>query len=135
MKLDIFHAVQRVTKTLPKKHLLMKDCVRELQFVFRCDGDSGKDRLAETLPPDVISMKLDAFIKEWENRSDSQGVKIFKLKTFHALNNLKKHINSGCLSGISPGRGTNKNERLHKSLLQQEQNRSSSSICPVDGSV
>ena len=116
VKLDIFHAVQRVTKILSKKHLLMKDCVRELQLVFRCDGDSGKDRLTETPQPDVISRKLDAFFKEWEIKSDSQGVKLFKSETFHALNNLKKHISSGCLSGIPPGRGTNKNERLHQNI-------------------
>ena len=27
-----------------------------------------------------------------------------------------KHIDKGCLSGIQPGRGTNRNERLHKQL-------------------
>ena len=27
-----------------------------------------------------------------------------------------KHIDKGCLSGIQPGRGTNRNEHLHKQL-------------------
>ena len=30
--------------------------------------------------------------------------------------NLKKHMLNGCLSGIKPGRGTNRNEALHKEL-------------------
>ena len=29
---------------------------------------------------------------------------------------LMKHIDKGCLSGIQPGRGTNRNEHLHKQL-------------------
>ena len=29
---------------------------------------------------------------------------------------LRVHVNKGCLSGIYPGRGTNRNERLHKEL-------------------
>ena len=31
-------------------------------------------------------------------------------------NNLRKHMLNGCLSGIKPGRGTNRNEALHKEL-------------------
>ena len=30
--------------------------------------------------------------------------------------NLRKHMERGCLSGIKPGRGTNRNEALHKQL-------------------
>ena len=32
------------------------------------------------------------------------------------INSLLVHINKGCLSGILPGRGTNRNERLHRDL-------------------
>ena len=32
------------------------------------------------------------------------------------VNSLLTHIQRGCLSGILPGRGTNRNERLHREL-------------------
>ena len=41
VKLDLFHAVQRITNTLPKKNLLTKE---RIKLVFRKDGDSGDKR-------------------------------------------------------------------------------------------
>ena len=38
VKLDVFHAVQRITQTLPKRH---KKYVDHLWLVFREDDDSG----------------------------------------------------------------------------------------------
>ena len=32
------------------------------------------------------------------------------------------HVDRGCLSGIHPGRGTNRNERLHKDINAHMQN-------------
>lgn len=32
------------------------------------------------------------------------------------VNKLQKHVEKGCLSGIPPGRGTNRNENLHKNI-------------------
>ena len=32
------------------------------------------------------------------------------------IDNLKKHVIKGCLSGIPPSGGTNRNEAIHKSL-------------------
>ena len=37
-------------------------------------------------------------------------------KTIKAIDDLRRHINSGCLSGILPGEGTEKNERFHRHL-------------------
>ena len=34
----------------------------------------------------------------------------------HEFTNLRKHIATGCLSGVEPGLGTNRNERLHRYL-------------------
>ena len=34
----------------------------------------------------------------------------------HEISNIRKHMKKGCLSGIKPGRGTNRNESLHKDL-------------------
>ena len=73
--------------------------------MFRCDGDSGKNRLSPTPSPEVINRKI-----------DDRGVNLFKSDTLTTLNNLKYHITAGCLSNIPPGAGTNKNERLHEHI-------------------
>ena len=44
------------------------------------------------------------------------GWKIFSNKTIHELESLRVHITRGCLSGINPGCGTNRNENLHRSI-------------------
>ena len=115
VKLDLFHAVQRITKTLKKKLIITSRCMQELRLVFRRDGDSGETRLSNTPSPEIILEKLDAFISKWRDVSHN-GVKIFKPDTFKALNNLKHHISAGCLSNIPPGRGTNRNERFHEHI-------------------
>ena len=44
---------------------------------------------------------------------DDKGVNLFKADAFNSLKNIKVHISTGFLSGISLGGGTNRNERLH----------------------
>jgi hypothetical protein len=48
VKLDLFHAVQRITKTLLKKHSLYQQCLFSLRQVFRVYGDSGQSRITDT---------------------------------------------------------------------------------------
>ena len=116
VKLDLFHAMQRITRTLPKKHPLMKQCVKELRLVFRCDGDSEEKRLSSTPPPETISKKMELFLDKWMNRTDDTGKRLLKPESISAIENLMHHIRCGCLSGIPPGAGTNRNERLHEHI-------------------
>lgn len=116
VKLDLFHAVKRITSTLYKKHPLIHQCMDDLQLVFREDGDSGKKRLSPTPGSNVIMCKLESFIEKWKDVQDSNGRKIFMPETLQANRKLKQHISSGCLSNIPPGGGTNRNERLHHHL-------------------
>ena len=46
--LDLFHAVQRITSTINKRHSLFNDCVKELKFVFRDRHDTGDKRTMKT---------------------------------------------------------------------------------------
>lgn len=78
VKLDLFHAVQRITKTLSRKHALANQCIQELRLVFRCDGDSGVNRLSATPSPDTIHAKLTTFTAKWSDVIDEKGVKMFK---------------------------------------------------------
>lgn len=80
VKLDLFHAVERITKTLSRK--------MELRLVFRCDGDSRKEQPL--------------------HMTDDKERKLFSPETITALKNLKHHVSAGCLSNIQPGEGTNR---------------------------
>ena len=41
---------------------------------------------------------------------------LFSKRQKKAVENLLKHIKTGCLSGIPPGGGTTKNERIHQHI-------------------
>ena len=109
VKLDLFHAIQRITKTLRKKNPLLHECLQNLRLVFRQDGDSEKKRMADTPGPDVMLYKLDRFVEKWKSVKDCNGRSIFTSDTLGATEKLKHHISSGCLSNIPPGAGTNRN--------------------------
>ena len=114
VKLDLFHAVQRITRTLSRKHALARQCIEELRLVFRSKGDSGKERLSQTPSVPIISENFDAFAAKWKNVADDGGVKLFSTDTTKAVQNLKRHVSAGCLSNIPKGGGTAKNERFHQ---------------------
>ena len=109
VRLDLFHAVQRITRTLPKKHPLFHKCVADFRLVFRADGDVGKQRLLPTPAGDVLLSKLTSFVEKWKNFPGNQ---ILTALSMQAFCNIEKHIKSGCLSDIPPGMGTNRNERF-----------------------
>ena len=44
VKLDLFHTMQRITKTIPKNHVHALQFLKELSLVFRMEGEvSSKD--------------------------------------------------------------------------------------------
>lgn len=116
VKLDVFHAVQRITRTLPKRHPLLHHCTERLRLVFRKDGDCVSNRMSHTPSADIILKQLEKFVDEWRDAKDNSGAPIFRQDTFHAISNLKRHITAGCLSHIPPGSGTNRNEKFHSHI-------------------
>ncbi len=54
--LDIFHAVQRITKTIPKRHPLCREIMKDVKLLFRQSKDKGE---ARTLPTPDIEELLD----------------------------------------------------------------------------
>lgn len=71
-------------------------------------GDVGKVRTKDTPSPEVMLDNLARFESRWKA--------ILNNGTLNEISNLRKHIAKGCLSGIPPGIGTNKNEALHKHI-------------------
>lgn len=81
IKLDLFHAIQRTTKTLPKKHDLFQSCLQELRLVFCCKGDCKITRLSNTPNTSIIQENLDSFEGKWKHVTDMKGEKLFKQET------------------------------------------------------
>ena len=117
--LDLFHAVQRITSTMNKRHSLFNDCVKELKLVFRDRHDTGDKRTTRAPEKEIISQNLDRFVEKWSHiarTSQAGGDDLFRANFLQHIKNLKEHISSGCLSGIPPGYSTSINESLHEKL-------------------
>ena len=113
--LDIFHAVKRVSDKIPKRHPLRQECMRDWQMVFRDPSDLGEKRCSPTPTPLILESNLDKFIQRWKD-AEYDGQKVLNAAALKEVENLRVHMKKGCLSGIQPGRGTNRNENLHKDL-------------------
>ena len=84
-------------------------------MAFRHPSDQGTVRTKDTPSPDVLKENLHRFVEEWKTVSIN-GKRVLPEKAIKQVQNLMVHIERGCLSGIKPGRGTNRNERLHRDL-------------------
>lgn len=115
VRLDIFHAVKRISDKIPKRHPLRLDCMKDLSVVFRDPLDRGECRMMETPSPSILVEQLESFCGKWE-KAEYSGWRVLSPSAVKEVKNLKKHMLNGCLSGIKPGRGTNRNEALHKEL-------------------
>ena len=117
IKLDLFHAVQRITKAVSKRNPHFYSFVQDLRLVFRKQGDCGPTRTKATPSPAIISSNLDVFCAKWAEISSAMlSNPVVTTCVQKEIDNLRKHIVLGCLSDIPPGFGTNRNENLHKYL-------------------
>ena len=110
--LDIFHAVQRVSQKMPKRHPYHSAYLHSLRMAFRDPTDQRDIRNKPTLSPDVIRQQLINIQLQWETIKHNDK----PILSPAALRCLLAHADRGCLSGIFPGRGTNRNERLHRNI-------------------
>lgn len=115
IKLDIFHAVQRITRVLSKRHPLYGQIMKDIKLLFRDPKDTGKERTLPTPTSDVLRQTLDAFIMKWQG-AEVQGSYILNDKAKKELKSLRRHILQGCLSNIPPRAGTNRNETIHRCI-------------------
>jgi len=112
---DVFHAVQRISRALPKKRRSFHRCIDDLRFVFRTSGDVGIKRCKPTPLPDEILENMDKFVKKWKDITHSK-VPLLNDGAINEIEKLKVHIRKGCLSNIEVGCGTNQNEVLHRHI-------------------
>lgn len=123
VKLDIFHAIQRISRKLPKRHPFIFECLNDLKMVFRSPTDIGKQRTKTTPTSSIILKQLNDFIRKWQP-CNINGWRIITDLAMKEITGLMIHIKKGCLSDINPGMGTNKNEALHKRINTHFYNRS-----------
>jgi hypothetical protein len=116
VKLDIFHAVQRIVKKIPKKKKLSKELANDIGLVFRKTNDLGLSRMYSTPEPYVILDNLKKLETKWQHPTYKNGKKILSKDIKGEIKKLKIHVKKGCLSNIPPGCGTSRNERLHKDM-------------------
>ena len=64
--MDIFHAVQRISKKMSKRHPYHQDCLKALQLVFRDPSVQGPERIKPILPPHILRKQLINFQTTWE---------------------------------------------------------------------
>ena len=117
--LDLFHAISRITRKMPKHHNLRSHCVKNLRLVFRSPSDVGEERREETPCSEVMKEQMNAFLDKWSGVENEKGEAVLPQKAIKECKKLIKHIDKDCLSGIPPHLSTSKNERLHRNLKAQ----------------
>ena len=116
IKLDLFHATQRITKTLPdKKSREAIDFSRSFGLVFRNSFDTGDTKNQITEDPATITRNIDGFMKLKDTYIKELPVNK-RNDLLSDIENMKKHVEKGCVSGIPPAGGTENNERLQRYL-------------------
>ena len=113
VKLDLFHAVQRITKTLQKADPLANAFMQEFSQIFRQDDAQGSTRLKNTPDKEQLEKNLNSLIELWVNVPNNP---LGHLQTAKEIENLRLRIQKGCLLDLPPGCGTEKNEQLHRLL-------------------
>lgn len=113
VKLDLFHAVQRVISKIPKRGAkgsvitgLRRPLKEDLKLVFRDPSDLGTVRKKSTPSKQTLMANLEHFLTKWDS-VESDGETILTQAAKREIENLKKHINNGCLSNIPVSCGSN----------------------------
>ena len=115
LQLKIFFMWCKVSRKMPKRHPFYSECFRELQMVFHDPTDWGQVRTMAMPGPDIMSQQLMCFADKWKTMKYNDR-HILPPAAVTNVNTLLTHIRRECLSGIQPGRGTNRNERLHRDV-------------------
>ena len=122
IKLDTFHAIQRVVSKIPKKKgcsealkQLRRKMIDSFKLIIRDPADKGNKRTMPTPSPEVILNNIESFINQWSTMVHD-SVPLLPASAIREIEKLKKHVLEGCLSDIPPSGGTQGNEALHKTL-------------------
>ena len=65
VKLDLFHAVQRMTRAMSKKHTLFYPCMNDLRMVFRFPNDISQTQTMNTPNDTLMLTNMNNFVSKW----------------------------------------------------------------------
>lgn len=115
VKLDPFHGIQRIVSTISKSHPFHKNMCNDLKGFVRKITDMKGDRKDHTDSASNLIKRLDEIVEKWTSVEHlTEGISLINAETRIAIENLRRHINKGCLSDIPPQCTTSMNENLHK---------------------
>ena len=83
--------------------------------MFHDQKDRGEQKTMDTPLPEVILENIEIFMRLWST-AEIDSILLLSSSAVKEINNLKHHVTKGCLSGIPPSGGANRNEAIHKSL-------------------
>ena len=67
VKLDLFHAIQRITNCLPAKYIHRQTISRKIRMIFRKVNDRGTERREATDCKENIMSNLEQLVKELDS--------------------------------------------------------------------
>jgi len=85
VKLDLFHAIQRIPQTVPKRHPLSHGCITYL--VFRADGDTGEKRMSATPASKISSTTANCRLED----NNSHLLNVHQRNLWNGRADAKKH--------------------------------------------
>lgn len=106
-------SMERITGKMPKRHAFYSSCTSDLRLVFRAKGDQGVRRTDTTPEATELLSNLESFTDKWRDVA-TDDCKVLRDEALTEINKLKVHVTRGCLSGIPPSGGTNRNEAFHR---------------------
>lgn len=89
--------------------------MKDIKLLFRDPLDIGMLRTLPTPAKEILLKNIEEFLSKWNDVS-ADGWHIISEKPNTNYFPSKQHIERGCLSGIDPSCGANKNENLHKNI-------------------
>lgn len=72
-------------------------------MIFQADADQGEIREMDTPDEQTTMSKLECLAERWKDVNYDNGEAVFNGNVLHEIENLKVHIERGCLSRISQG--------------------------------
>ena len=111
VKLDPFHAIQRVTSKIPKKRgnspfqRLRAQMVQDFKLILRQPSDIGKQRTQPTPSELVIEQNIQNFLTKWKSVT-YESANILPQSAIDEIDKLLVRVRKGCLSDIAPSGGT-----------------------------
>ena len=120
VKLHIHHALEKIANLFPKRNICLntKTFLRNFSLIFREPDDLGSLQTKPTPHQSVIFENLEKFLAA--HQTFLSGLNTSKFDEFaEQLNNIKTHIEKGCLSNIDCGYSAYNNDESLKQLLDK----------------